>query len=118
MFEYIFVIFLILILIIIIISNNYEKFDSNDENLFYQPIPNIFLTSNNLNYINNKSKQDTNYKSLGQISYDSYINSDTVANKIICLNYTNEADCWQNNHCEWVYKIHDKSFCQLAKKTF
>jgi len=61
----------------------------------------------------NKKK---NIKSLTDITTDSYIYSDIISKKIICDNYTNEANCWENNNCQWVYKIDNGSFCDVARK--
>lgn len=115
---------IILISIIIIYLNNiiywnkinYELFDTN---LFYKPLNNIFLGNNYYNYKNDKyDLPDTtqNIQSLSQISYDSYLYSDSTSNKIICSNYINQADCWANNNCQWINNINGNSYCEVAPK--
>lgn len=117
----IFIIVMILILIYLIMDN-FEYFYTSDNiyqtnNLFNKPLQNIFLTDNNLNYIDNKPiTSNPDYKSLSDISDDSYIYSNTIGNKIICSNYTNQGDCWDNNNCQWIYKIDGSSYCELAPK--
>ena len=110
-----FLLIILILIIIIILYTRVDNFESND-NLFYQPTKNIFLNDNYLNYNYNKPKPTLNYSTLGEISYDSYIYSDIVSQRIICSNYNNQADCWQNNHCQWIYKIDDKSYCNVAPK--
>ena len=114
---YLFVLILLVIIIFFYFKENYlyhsELFDTN---LFFEPLPNIFLNSDYLNYNLNKVKEVPNYSTVGQISYDSYINSDIVSTKIICSNYDNQGDCWDNNHCQWINKIDGGSYCDMAPK--
>ena len=131
----IFIIMMILILIYLIMDNfeyfytsdniyqtNDNIYQTNDNiyqtnNLFNTPLQNIFLTDNNLNYIDNKPiTVNPDYKSLSDISVDSYIYSNTSEHKIICSNYTNQGDCWDNNNCQWIHKIDGGSYCELAPK--
>ena len=108
-------IIILLIILLLFFYNSYENFDSNNnnnQNLFYKKIPNIYKTNNNLN--NNTIKPDENVIQLSQLSLDSYINSDIISKKIICDNYTSQADCWENNNCEWIYKIDNGSYCNVA----
>jgi hypothetical protein len=108
-----------MILIIVLcfcLGNCFLNKEAFDTNLFFKELPNIFLNDNYLNYDLNKANDKPNYNSLGQISYNSYINSDIVSTKIICANYNNQGDCWDNNHCQWIYKINGGSYCDMAPK--
>lgn len=116
------IIILVIWLLTIRFVNPNESFDTN---LFYAKMPNIFESkfySNNLP--NKQTVSQTPTKSLGELSFDSYIYSDIISNKIICSNYTNQADCWNNNKCQWVEKkIGDQaqghphgSYCDFAPK--
>ena len=113
---YFVIILLIIIIYIYVKENNLIKIELFDTNLFFKPMPNIFLGSNYLNYDLKEVKKVPEYNTLGQISYDSYINSDIVSTKIICSNYNNQGDCWDNNHCQWIYKIDGGSYCDMAPK--
>lgn len=101
------IIFIIIILICIIsiyiFANGSETFDTN---LFFQPIPNIFLANNYYNYELNRPniKQDT--KSLNKIQFNSFLYSKPTSQKIICSSHKNMADCWEDNenNCQWVHK--------------
>lgn len=98
------------------IGYNYLEKETFDTNLFFKPLPNIFLNNNFLNYNLDKTNEKPNYNSLEQISYNSFINSDIVSTKIICANYDNQGDCWDNNHCQWNYRIDGNSYCDMAPK--
>lgn len=111
----IFIIIIIICLIVIYISTNgKETFNTN---LFFKPIPNIFLTNNYYNYESNKPeiKQDT--KSLGEIEFNSFLYSKPIEKKIICSSHKNRADCWEDNvnNCQWVYKIDENSYCDVGQ---
>ena len=85
-----------------------------ETNLFNAKLPNIFAS----NFYSNNQPMNipTPTKSIGEITFDSYIYSDIVSNQIICANYNNQGDCWDNNKCQWVYKIDGGSYCDLAPK--
>jgi len=126
------IIFIILIIVFVIIiyficknekftstqsNNNNNDDDNNNINSFYTPIKNIFLTNNYYNYQDNKPKK--NFKipeSLEKIKLDSFIYSKPTSQKIICSSHTNRADCWEDNvnNCQWVYKIDNGSYCDVA----
>lgn len=112
--KIIFITIIIICLIIIYISTNgSETFDTN---LFFQPIPNIFLSDNYYNYKLNRPniKQDT--KSLGKIQFNSFLYSKPIGQKIICASHKNRADCWEDNvnNCQWVHKIDGNSYCDVG----
>jgi hypothetical protein len=80
---------------------NFEYFYTSDNiyqtnNLFKKPLQNIFLTDNNLNYIDNKPiTVNSDYKSLSDISYDSYIysnNDDSNVSFLPRVVFDNESD--------------------------
>ncbi len=92
-----------------------ENFNSQNEiNLFYQELPNIY----NLHSLPDNKQNDINEQKvpLQNIIEDSYLSSNIVSNKIICSNYTNQASCWDDNNCQWNYKIDSNSYCSLANK--
>ena len=111
------------VLICVRIYWSYLKNEKFETNLFYSKIPNIFLTDA---YLNNLplEQSEPEKKSLGEIGFDSYIYSDIILNRIICLNYTNQADCWDNNKCQWNEKKigfqalgnPSDAYCDLAPK--
>lgn len=107
------IIILICIISIYIFANNNETFDTN---LFFKPIPNIFLADDYYNYELNRPdiKQDT--KSLGKITFNSHLYSKPTSQKIICSSHTNRADCWEDNvnNCQWVHKIDGNSYCDVG----
>ena len=111
-----FVIILLVIIVLLFFSNVYEKFNSNNINLFYKNMPNIFMQNNYIDEQDITPTSNTDIKSLGNITLDSYVYSDIVSKKIICDNYTSQADCWENNNCQWIYKIDNGSYCDLAPK--
>ena len=117
---YLFVFILLIVIIYIYFKEHnfisWTKAELFDTNLFFKPLPNIFLDFNFLNYDLNKVKKEPDYNTLEQISYNSYIGSDIVSTKIICSNYNNQGDCWDNNHCQWISKIDGGSYCSMAPK--
>jgi len=110
-----FILIIIFILILFFLNNSCEYFN---ENLFYKKIQNIYIGNNYLSEDLEEpvSNINTDIKSLDDITINSYIYSDIISNKIICDSYTSEANCWQNNNCQWIYKIDNNSYCDLAKK--
>ena len=111
-------IFIILICIsvcIILLYDKYEQFDT-DTNLFFKPIDNIFLGDNYYNYELNYPEIKQQTKSLGEITFNSYLYSKPIEQKIICTSHKNRADCWKDNvnNCQWVYKINNNSYCDVA----
>lgn len=113
--QSIFIIIILICLIVIYLSaNNNETFDTN---LFFQPIPNIFLSDNYYSYELNKPDIKTNTKSIGEITFNSYLYSKPTSQKIICSSHKNRADCWEDNvnNCQWVYKIDGNSYCDVGK---
>lgn len=119
----IFIIILIIVIIAIFLYNKYEFFnkidldldlDINNKNSFYYRHPNIYFTkqfTDNL-FVPPKPQIST----LQSIDINSYVDSNIVSNKIICANITNQGKCWDNNNCEWVEKVGEKSFCKIAPK--
>jgi hypothetical protein len=116
------IMFYILFIVILglFFHNQYESFDcgSNSDsdkiNLFYKPLPNIYVSSS---YSDNKNFKITDdVKPLSDITIDSYIYSDPISTKIICSNYTNQANCWDDNNCQWISKIDSGSYCDVAPK--
>jgi hypothetical protein len=109
------IIILIIIIVIIFLYQEYEYFNyTNKNNSFYNKIPNIFFTkqfTDNL-YIPPKPKTS----SLESIDINSYIMPDIISNKIVCLNITDQGKCWENNNCQWIEKVGEKSFCDIAPK--
>ena len=99
----IFIILLILVLIIIFLLNKNENYD------------NIYYTNKFKN--NLFVSPTTKIKNLEEIKTDIYFNSDIVFNKLVCKNINNQAQCWENNNCEWVNKFNN-SYCTLAPKYF
>ena len=94
-------------------SKSQENTNTNT-NAFYEKIPNIFFTDKFIdNLYVGTEPQST---SLQSIQFNSYINSDIVSNKIICSNITNQGKCWDNNNCQWINKINEKSYCTIAPK--
>lgn len=120
--NFYFIFILIIIFVILFGHNFYEKFDSNSNtstNLFYTQLPNVFYTAkfiNNTNQINKKIIEDTQVQTLTELSVDSYLNSDIVQKKLSCDSHTNQATCWDDNNCQWNYKIGSPSFCSIAPK--
>lgn len=95
---------------------NFNKSNTETNSFFYK-FPNIYYTKQFIDnlYIPEKSKKTT----MDTIDIDSYLNSDIMSDKIICSSISNEADCWNNNNCQWISKIgqnDDKSYCMLAPK--
>lgn len=113
---YYFIIGLLIIISIVIIYWNNINYELFDINLFYKPLNNIFLGNNYDNYKYDLSDTKQNVQSLSQISQDSYLYSDSISKKIICSNYTNQANCWANNNCQWINNITGISYCEVAPK--
>lgn len=113
-----FIFILIIILMIIIIIDQYENFsktdNNNEKNLFFSKLPNIYFTKQFIDNLFVPPKPPT--RSLNSINANSYINSNTVSNKIICSSINNQAKCWDNNNCQWINKIGEKPYCTLAPK--
>lgn len=118
MFKYLFVLMLLVILYFCLESYQLEKKESfkDDTNLFFKPLENIFLDKSYMDYDLNKVEKKPEFSTLSQIAYNSYIDSDIVSTKIICSNYNNQGDCWDNNHCQWVNKLGGNSYCEIAPK--
>lgn len=112
----------VLIVILIWIGTNTFNLENFDTNLFYAKMPNIFASNAYLNNLPEKITIPT--KPIGELSFDSYIYSDIISNKIICSNYTNQGDCWDNNKCQWIEKKVGEqalgnphnAYCDLAPK--
>ena len=115
----IFIIILIITIVVIILYNKYEYFtiinsDTNDKNIFFKKIPNIYITKQ---YIDNLFvPPKPKISSLQSIGVNSYIDSNIVTNKIICASIDNQGKCWDNNNCQWVENVGEKSFCIIAPK--
>lgn len=92
-----------------------ENFDSN-KNLFFQSIPNIFLSDNYYNYELNRPEISQPTQSLGEITFNSFLYSKPTTQKIICSSHTNIANCWEDNYnnCQWVHKIDGNSYCDVG----
>ena len=139
----IFVFILLSVMIILLYFNKlYENFNpTNKTNLFYENLPNIFMSptdsdnqiltdSDNLSstdsdnlFLTDSNNQTptptqtpTQTASLSTITFDNYIYSDQVSKQIVCANLTSQADCWDNNNCQWINKIDTGSYCDLASK--
>jgi hypothetical protein len=98
-----------------------EPNSSNKTNLFFTELPNIFLGKNYYNYETNKPKESTpTSTSIGSITYNSWLYSKPISNKIICSNHKNIANCWEDNinNCQWVHKIDGGSYCEVGQKFF
>lgn len=108
------IIILICVILIYVFANCSETFNTN---LFFKPIPNIFLTDDYYNYEINKPDIIQDTKSLGDITFDSYLYSKPIGKKIICSSHTNRADCWEDNvnNCQWVHKIDGNSYCDVGQ---
>jgi hypothetical protein len=118
-FYYVLILIFILVLVNFVFRKNklscsLELFNEN-QNLYNKELPNIFF-NDNTKYLNEKNNQNIKKVPLSKLFYDSYIYSDKNSNKIICSNYMNEADCWANNYCQWIYGFDNKSYCELAPK--
>lgn len=112
------IIILTIIIGIIFLYNKYENFynqESTDSNIFYlDKLPNIFYTQqfyDNL-FIPPEPKMST----LENITLNSYLDSDIIMKRIECVSIDNQANCWDNNNCQWIEKIGSKSFCTIAPK--
>jgi hypothetical protein len=106
-------------LFIIYFTNKNENFLLNQDNTnsYYKPLKNIFLTDNYYNYIDNHPKNnEKSPESLNKIKLDSFLYSKPTTQKIICSSHTNRANCWEDNvnNCQWVYKIDNGSYCDVA----
>ena len=113
--KIIFIIICLICLIVIYIStNSKERFNTN---LFFKPIPNIFLSNNYYNYKLNKPEINQNTKSLDDITFNSYLYSKPTSKKIFCSSHINRADCWEDNvnNCQWVHKIDGGSYCDVGQ---
>lgn len=94
-----------------------QNINENNDDLFYTPLNNIFLGDNYYNYVNNRPNDNLKIpESLNKIKFDSYIYSKPTTQKIICLSHKNVANCWEDNvnNCQWVYKIDNGSYCDVA----
>lgn len=123
--NFILIIIIVSILVFMFVCNEYKNFntketfnhndnDKDNMNPYYYILPNIFYTKQFYDNIFIPPKPKTD--SLAKINLDSYLDSDIVSNKIICANITNQAKCWDNNHCMWIKKINNGSYCTLAPK--
>lgn len=125
--QTIFIIFICICWFIVFYTFTYEKFNSNsylnsdsnsDSNInsYFKPLKNIFLGDNYYNYQLNHPNQTNNTQSLNEISFDSFIYSKPITQKIICSSHTNRGDCWEDNvnNCQWIHKIDSKSYCDVA----
>lgn len=108
-------ILLICLITIYFLTNTNEHFNTN---LFFQPIPNIFLGDNYYNYKLNKPDYNLQNQTepINKITFDAFLYSKPTSQKIICLAHTNRADCWEDNvnNCQWVHKIDGGSYCDVG----
>lgn len=116
-----FLIIIIIILILIWISNKNENFSNNstenNTNIFFlKQLPNIYYTKRF--YQDLFVPPPSQKSSLADITFNSYLNSNTIDNKITCSSITNQGRCWDNNNCQWVHKIDGNSYCKLGPKLF
>ena len=122
-------VFIIVILLILIntVKLNKEFFEYNiisGNNVFYSKINNIFKndTNYNLPYINftNQIPIDKNnqhdvpeIKTMDKINQDAIANSKHNVQKTICDSYKNQALCWENNKCQWVFDLKNP-YCKVT----
>ena len=112
----IFLIILIFTIISIFFYDGYEYFNKIESqyNPFLTKLPNIYYTKQFIEnlFVPPKPK----IRSLQNIIDNSYIDSNIISTKVICSNINNQGKCWDNNNCQWVEKIGEKSFCTIAPK--
>lgn len=93
----------------------FEKFSNVSTNLFYSNLPNIYASDFSNNLANKLEKP--NIVPLENIIENSYIYSNIVSNKIICANYTNQYDCWNDNNCQWINNYNNSfQYCDITPK--
>lgn len=99
-----------------------EPFGTNTSelNLFYRPIPNIFLADNYYNYKLNKPHTTTPTATLGEIATNAFIYSRPIERQIICRSHQNRANCWEDNvnGCAWVYGFDGPGYCEVGQNVW
>lgn len=93
----------IILLILILVNFSFYKFENFINNIYYN-------NSNKSIPINYKEKK----LNLNQITLNTILNSNNYKIDKICSDYTDEANCWANNMCMWIYdsKNYKNSYCK------
>lgn len=112
------ILLIIICMIIIYIINelNINEYFNNDTNLFFRPVENIFLANNPYNYEFNRPEIIQKTKPLSEISFNSFLYSQPIGQRIICASHKNRANCWEDNfnNCQWVHRIDGNSYCEVG----
>jgi len=77
-------------------KNKDDIFSFNPKNVYWNP-----KTANFKNYFYIADGNNKKYASLNKITEDAFLYSPSVSQHIICSNYKNQANCWENNKCQW-----------------
>jgi hypothetical protein len=111
------IVILIIIIIIIFLYRKYENFNNTNSDSFNQfnfKLPNIFFTKR---FISNRFvPPKPKVTNLELININSYFDSNIFTNKLICSSIINQAKCWDNNNCQWIEKVGEKSYCDVGPK--